>query len=152
VHYRFLDDEVICKQLFCRICPAIQWPNIGNLPHTIWVMQNKNTRGRFHQRFRARFLYERLFSSYVLVMSKKSARKTREKTLVKSTPGGGTYVTKNSSFLASSPSCCLDIYSTLYFIFLSLCNYATWIFFILARFYYDFFIILTAFSRKKLFL
>ncbi len=42
--------------------------------------------GRVHQRFRARFLYERLFSSYVLVTYKKPARKTRAKTLVKSTP------------------------------------------------------------------
>ncbi len=47
-----------------------------------------DSRGRFHQRFCARFSYERLFSSYVLVTSKKSAQKTREKTLVKSTPGG----------------------------------------------------------------
>jgi len=38
------------------------------------------TRGRFHQRFCARFSYECLFSSYVL-------RKTRAKTLVKSTQG-----------------------------------------------------------------
>jgi len=37
--------------------------------------------------FRVRFLYKRLFSSYVLVMSKKSTRKMREKTLVKLTTG-----------------------------------------------------------------
>jgi len=48
-------------------------------------------RCRFHQRFCERFsraFFVRMsFSSYILVTYKKSAQKTRAKTLVKSTPG-----------------------------------------------------------------
>jgi len=39
--YRYLCNEASNQQLFCCICPAVQWPNLGNLLHTIWVMQNK---------------------------------------------------------------------------------------------------------------
>jgi len=56
-------------------------------------MQSKKarspSRGRFHQRFRARFsrafFVRTFFSSYILVTYKKRAQKTRAKTLVKST-------------------------------------------------------------------
>ncbi len=47
VRYRYLDNEVSCQQLFCRICPAIQWPNLGNLLHTKWVMPNETTGWRY---------------------------------------------------------------------------------------------------------
>ncbi len=46
VRYRFLDNKVSCQQLFCHIRSAIQWPNLGNLLHTVWVMQNNTTRWR----------------------------------------------------------------------------------------------------------
>ena len=44
VCYRYLYNEVICQQLYCRICPTIQWPNLGNLLHTVWVMPNETTK------------------------------------------------------------------------------------------------------------
>ncbi len=76
--YRYLENEVSFQQLFCHIHPAIQWSNLGNLLHTVWVMQNNTTRWRD-------------------LCDKKTA-----------------------NFWLHPPSCCLDIYSTLYFIYISL--------------------------------
>jgi len=44
VRYRYLHNEVSCQQLFCCICFAISWPNLGNLLITLWVMPNETTR------------------------------------------------------------------------------------------------------------
>jgi len=38
---RYLCNEAVNQQLFCCICPAIWWTNLGNLLHTIRVMPNK---------------------------------------------------------------------------------------------------------------
>jgi len=56
------------------------------LPNPYPLLSRVDFTNVFARVFCTRFSYKRLFSSYVLVTSKKSARKMREKTLVKSTP------------------------------------------------------------------